>query len=144
MVRGKKGDYTVYVLMKIVLSIVIGIAMMIIIGIVMLILIVPVVAALIGTGIAKPEIFQNPVAIASLITLGLVALLPIMFLVGLIATPAVVFYQSYVLNFFGSRYAPLWTFMHPEGTPNPQAPGTPLAGGHEPPPYDIIPPEPAG
>src|SRR5438105_7711727 len=93
---------------------------------------------------ASPHAFESPFAIAFLITLACVALVLLIFLIGLLETPAVVFYQSYVLNFFGSRYAPLWVFMHPEGVPPAVPPATPLPGGHEQPPYDIVPPEPTG
>jgi hypothetical protein len=145
MVRNKKGDFTIYVLMKIVLAIVIGIAMAIIIAIFSLVVIVPVIIAfLVGAGVGSPQMFESPFTIAVLVTLGLLALIPFIFVIGLIATPAVVFYQSYVLNFFGSRYAPLWVFMHPEGLPSTTPPAAPLPGGHEPPPYDIVPPEPTG
>ena len=144
MARAKKSEYTVYVLMKIVMAIVIGIAMAIIMVILMLILIVPVIIVIVAMVAANPHIFESPVTIAVTVTLAVIALLPLMFIIGLIATPVVVFYQSYVLNFFGSRYAPLWVFMHPEGVPGTTPPAAPLPGGHEPPPYDIVPPEPAG
>ena len=142
MVKPAKGDYAIYVLMKIALAIGIGIGLAIIYVIFALIIIVPGVIAAVAIGVASPHWYQDPVMIALLITFILAAIIPILFMVGLIATPAVVFYQSYVLNFFGSRYAPLWVFMHPEGVPATAPSATPLGGGHEPPPYDIVPPEP--
>lgn len=144
MARSKKGDYTVYVLMKVLLAIVTGIAMAIITIILMLIILVPVVILVVAMVAANPHIFESPATIAILVTLAVIALVPLMFIFGLIATPIVVFFQSFVLNFFGSRYMHLWVFMHPEGVPSPPPPAPPLPGGQPPPPYDIIPPEPAG
>jgi hypothetical protein len=143
MVKVSKGDYAIYVLIKIVLAIAVGIALMVVYVIVGLIIIVPAIFIAVAIGVASPHLFQDPVTIAFIITLALLAVVPALFVAGLIGTPAVVFYQSFVLNFFGSRYAPLWMFMHPQGVPAPpQAP--PMGGGHEPPPYDIVPPEPVG
>lgn len=143
MVKSAKGDYTIYVLIKIVLAVAIGIALTIVYVIFALVLIVPTVIVAVAIGVSSPHLFEDPVAIAVLITLGLCALPLALFVIGLIGTPAVAFYQSFVLNFFGSRYMPLWVFMHPEGVPAPQSPPQ-MGGGHEPPPYDIVPPEPAG
>jgi hypothetical protein len=142
MVKSAKGDYTIYVLIKIVLTIAVSIALTIVYFIFALILIVPAVIIAIAVGVSSPHLFQDPAAIALIVVLGICAVPPALFVIGLIGTPAVAFYQSFVLNFFGSRYMPLWIFMHPEGVPVPPAP--PLPGGHEPPPYDIVPPEPAG
>ena len=144
MVKAAKGDYAIYVLIKIVLAIAISIALTIVYVIFALVIMVPAVLILVGVGVASPHLFQDPVMIALLVTFALAAIVPALFVAGLIATPAVVLYQSYVLNFFGSRYAPLWVFMHPEGVPGAVPPATPLGGGHEPPPYDIVPPEPIG
>lgn len=141
MVKAAKGDYAIYVLIKILLAIAISIGLTIVYVIFAMVIFVPAVLVLVAVGVASPHLFQDPVMIALLITFAFAAMVPMLFVVGLIATPAVVFYQSYVLNFFGSRYAPLWTFMHPEGVPQP-APQ--IGGGHEPPPYDIVPPEPIG
>jgi hypothetical protein len=143
MVKSAKGNYAIYVLIKIVLAIAIGIGLTIVYVIFALILIVPTVLIAVAIGVSSPHFFQDPVTIALMITLALLATIPAIFVVGLIGTPAVVFYQSFVMNFFGSRYTPLWVFMHPGGVPAPPSPPQ-MDGGHEPPPYDIVPPEPAG
>lgn len=142
MVKANKGDYTIYILVKVGIVIVVGIGLTVINVIIALILMVPVAIIFAGAIIANPHMFENPVTIALLITLALFAFVPLLTVIGLVATPAVVFYESYVLHFFGSRYAPLWVFMHPEGVPSPPAP--PLPSGHDHPPYDIVPPEPIG
>lgn len=142
MIKANKGDYSIYVLMKIAISVVVGIGMGIINVIVFFILLVPVAIIVVGMAMSNPAMFKDPVTIALMVTFAIGCVFPLLFIIGVIATPAVVFYQSYVLNFFGTRYPPLWVFMHPEGVPTPPPPQ--MSGGHAPPPYDIVPPEPIG
>ena len=143
MIKTKKSDYAMYLLIKIAMAVGVGIALGIINLIIIVVLAVPVVIVLVAMVAANPASLHNPAVIAGLITLGICALVPLLIVMGLIAAPAVVFYEAYVLNFFASRYAPLWTLMNPE---------SPAGGGPEsvvpqheppePPPYPIIPPEP--
>jgi hypothetical protein len=121
MVKAAKGDFAIYVLMKIAMAIVVSIALAIIDAILLVILAIPFVIIVAIAIAASPTTFHSPVVIAMLVTLAVVFVLPVvLFVIGVIAAPAVMFYESYALNFFGSRYEPLWTFMHPEppaGTP---------------------------
>jgi hypothetical protein len=115
MVKAAKGDFAIYVLMKIAMAIVVGIALAIINVILLVVLAIPfaIIAAIAIA--ASPATFRSPVVIAFLVTIAVVFVLPVvLFVIGLIAAPAVMFYESYALNFFGSRYEPLWVFMHPE------------------------------
>jgi hypothetical protein len=142
MVNAAKSDFAIYVLMKIAISIMVGIALAIINLIVLGIIVIPIVIVAAVMIAASPRTFQNPIVIALCVTLAVVVVLPIiLFLIGLIAAPAVYFYESFVLSFFGSRYAPLWTMMHPVitetpgGLPMPEPPP-------ENPPFDM-PPDPS-
>jgi hypothetical protein len=132
MVGADKLAFAGYVLMKIVLAI--GSA--IIVGIATLILII---ALLIPLGIAALIIFLggkalgltfNPVTIGILISLGCVLMAGFFYLIALVCTPPMVFFQSYVLHFIGSRYEPVGAILFP---PPPEIP--PPA-----PPMDLLPP----
>lgn len=115
MVKSAKSDFAFYILMKIAMAIVVGIALAIADVIVVLILFVPV--AIVGAIVvaASPSAFHNPVMIALAVTIAVAVILPVaLFVIGLIAAPAVMFYESYALSFFASRYEPLWKFMNPE------------------------------
>jgi len=128
---GDKLAFAGYVLMKIVLAI--GSA--IIVGIATFMLII---ALLIPTGIAAVIVFfggkalgltLNPVTIGVLASLGCVLMAAFFYLIALISTPPMVFFQSYVLHFIGSRYEPLGAVLFP---PPPETPPPP-------PPVDLLP-----
>jgi len=61
------------------------------------------------------------------VAMGGVILAGMIYLGALISTPAMVFFQSYMLHFFGSRYPPLGTvvFPPPPETPTPPPLDTP-------------------
>jgi hypothetical protein len=72
------------------------------------------------------------------IVLGGIVVMGLFYLIALISTPAMVFFQSYVLNFFGGRYPNLGAVLSP-----PQPDSQPASG--EPPPFAPPPaPAPAG
>ena len=50
---------------------------------------------------------------AAVVVLGTVALSAILYAIAFVSAPAMVFFQAYTLNFFGSRYAPLGALMAP-------------------------------
>jgi hypothetical protein len=115
MLAAEKMAFTGYVLMKIVLAV--GSA--IIFGIITLLTIIIV---LVPLGIAGAIIFFggkaigltfNPATISILVALGCIILAGILYLIALISTPPMVFFQSYVLHFFGSRYPPLGAVVFP-------------------------------
>lgn len=117
----EKMAFTGYVLMKIVLAI--GSAI-----IFSIITVVTLVVVFIFLGIAGVVIFfggramgltLNLTTISILVVLGGVILSGILYLIALISTPAMVFFQSYVLHFFGSRYPTLGAVLFP---PPPETP----------------------
>ena len=69
----------------------------------------------------------NVTTISILVVMGGVVLTGILYLIALISTPAMVFFQSYVLHFLGSRYPALGAVVFPP-PPEPQPP--PARGGH--------------
>jgi len=128
MVAADKIAFTGYVLMKIVLAmgnaIVVGIAT-----------IVTLIVLLIPLGIGGVILFfagkaigltLNVATISILVVLGGVILAGFIYLIALINTPSMVFFQSYVLHFIGSRYAAVGTVLFP---PPPETPPLPPLEG---------------
>jgi len=121
MLAEEKMAFTGYVLMKIVLAI--GSA--IIFGIITFLTLI---VLLIFLGIAGVIIFFGGKAlgltfsvttICILVVLGGIILTGLLYLIALISTPAMVFFQSYVLHFIGSRYPTLGAVVFP---PPPETP----------------------
>jgi hypothetical protein len=139
MLAADKLAFAGYVLMKIVLAI--GSA--IIVGMATLIMLI---VLLIPLGIAAVIIFFggkamgltfNIATVSILACLGCILMAGFLYLIALISTPPMVFFQSYMLHFIGSRYPVVGTVLFP---PPPEAP--------PPPPIDLPPtlappPEPA-
>ena len=125
LLASEKLSYTGYVLMKIVLAV--GSA--IIFGIINLIAIVILLIPLGLGGLAVYLIAKGAGVSWNLATISIVgvlavgALLLLLTVAGFIAVPAMVFFQSYAMYFFGSRYAALGVLVSP------------------PPPVEPIPPE---
>lgn len=125
MVRGAKGDYALYIILKI------GLTMLaaIVVGIVQFFLfIIPaIIAVAIGVGVfaAVPDLIKSPAGIALVATVAVVGIFALMTVGAIIASPAVVFFQAYVLTFFSSRYEPLWKLMCPAPPPPPVMPEPP-------------------
>jgi hypothetical protein len=124
MLAAEKMAFTGYVLMKIVLAI--GSA--IIVGIATLLTFV---VLLIPLGIAALIIFfgghamgltLNVTTICILVAMGCIILAGLLYLIALISTPPMVFFQSYVLHFIGSRYPALGAVVFP---PPPETPPPP-------------------
>ncbi len=124
MLAAEKIAFSGYVLMKIVLAI--GNA--VIIGIVTLLTLV---VLLIPLGIVSLMLFfggkaigftLNVATISTLVALGGVILAAFIYLIALINTPSMVFFQSYVLHFIGSRYAAVGTVLFPPPPENPPLP----------------------
>jgi hypothetical protein len=67
----------------------------------------------------------NVVTLSGVVVLGGVLVGIIFFIVAVISTPVMVFFQAYVLHFFGSRYPALNALLHPS-PPAPEPP-PPLA-----------------
>jgi hypothetical protein len=139
MLAAEKIAFTGYVLMKIVLAI--GSA--IIVGIATILTLF---AFLTPLGIAALSIFfggkamglaWNVTTISIVAVLGGVILAAFLYLIALINTPPMVFFQSYVLHFFGSRYPALGAVLFP---PLPEIPPPSVPDA---PPILEPPPEPA-
>lgn len=132
MLQQDKGDYAVYAIMKVLLSIGAGILVGIASFILVMVLAIPsiaigVVAAMAGkTAGLTWNVFT--ITIAIVVACALLAIL--MFLVSLLSVPVIVFFPAYSIYFFAARYRQLALALYP-----PQAP--PLAA-----PGNIPPPEP--
>jgi hypothetical protein len=139
MLGAEKLAFTGFVLMKIVLAV--GAA--IIFGIATLLALIAVAIPLVIAGavlffVAKAAGLAWSLATISIAAiLGGIVLAGIIYLIALVSTPAMVFFQSYVLHFFGARYPTLGAivFAPPEAPPSPSASGPPAP---EPPPAPAL------
>ena len=135
MLETEKAGYAGYIGMKVVLaigaSIVIGIASIAVV----LILLIPVIALGVGAVIAGKAagLTWDAATITLAVVVGLILFALLMYLMALIAVPAIVFFPAYSIYFFAPRYRPLSLVLYP---PPPQAPPTaePTSGPPEPPP----------
>ena len=136
MLKAEKMAFTGYVLMKIVLAI--GSA--IIVGMATLLILI---VLLIPLGIAGVAIFffgkamgltMSVATICILVVVGGILFLAFFYLLALLSTPSMVFFQSYVLHFIGSRYPPVGSVLFP---PPPEAV---LPPSETPPPPSLDPP----
>jgi hypothetical protein len=110
-VMGAKGDFAIYILMKIALTIAAGVAVGVVSVILLLILAVPLVAGGVFAGIAWPDLLRDPVLLALLITAAIVLMMIFSFVLATLFSPVVIFFQAYVLHFLAPRYARLQPWM---------------------------------
>jgi hypothetical protein len=131
MLRAEKGAFAGYVLMKIVLAVGSAILFSIVNLLALLVLLIPL--GLIGVllfFLAKAAGLTWTLSTILLVAaLGLLALAAMLYVIGFLYAPGLVFFQSYTLHFFGARYTALAARMFP-------APESP------PPPSPTPPPEP--
>jgi hypothetical protein len=111
----EKSAYAVYTLMKIVLAMGSAIIFAIINLIVILVLLIPLgllglAGYFIGSGLGITWDLSTELLVAAV---GLLALAGILYVVGFVYAPGLVFFQSYTLEFFASRYGPLGNKMFP-------------------------------
>ena len=133
-----KGAYALYVIMKVVLAMGAAIAFTIINVIVILVLLIPLgIIALIGyaAGQGLGVNWDNISVDLILVALALLAFAGLMYVVGFVYTPGLVFFESFTLEFFAARYGPLRMKMFPIPSPG-SAPPAPLVA----PPTSMIPP----
>lgn len=133
-VGAEKGAYALYVIMKIVLAMGAAVAFTIINLIVILVLLIPLgLVALIGyfAGQGLGVNWDNISVDLILAALALLAFAGVLYVVGFVYTPGLVFFQSYTLEFFAARYGPLRMRMFA------------AAPAGSPPPAPIMPPTPA-
>jgi hypothetical protein len=124
MLAGEKMAYALYVLMKIVLAIASAIIFGIITIIVMIFLVVVlgiagVIAFFVGKAIG---ITLSVATICVLVVIGGILLTGLFYLLALISTPPMVFFQSYTLHFFGARYPAVGAALFPPPEALPPAP----------------------
>jgi hypothetical protein len=136
MMRADKLAYAGYVLMKVVLAVGSAIAFAIVNLIVFLILLIPLgivggIGFLVGQAIGID--WSNISVILLLAALGLLVFAAILYVVGFIYAPALVFFQSYALEFLASRFPPLAAKMFPPAPPAPSRPSFAPPGGVVPP-----------
>jgi hypothetical protein len=130
MMQAERGGYAVYVLMKIVLAIGAGI----VIGVVSVILAVAVAIPTVLLGLVAvltgktAGLTWNVFTITVAVVVGCVLLAAFMYLLSLIAVPAIVFFPAYAIYFFAARYRALSLVLYPpaadSGSGSPLIPGT--------------------
>jgi len=129
MLAAEKMAFTGYVLMKIVLAIGNAIIIGIITLLTLIILLIPlgIAALIIFFGGKAIGLTLNVTTISILVVLAGVFLTGFFYLIALINTPAMVFFQSYVLHFMGSRYPAVGAVLFPPApeTPPPASLGPP-------------------
>jgi hypothetical protein len=121
MMGAEKSAFAVYVLMKIVLAMAAAIIFAIINLIVILALLIPLgllalAGYLIGSGLGMTWDISTELLVAAV---GMLAIAAILYVVGFVYAPGLVFFQSYTLEFFAPRYAPLGSKMFPPRAPAP-------------------------
>ncbi len=134
--NAEKLAFTGYVLMKIVLAVGSAIIFTIVNLIVILVLLIPLaVLGVAGFFIGKSAgITWDTSAILLVAGLGMLAIAGILYVIGFVYAPGLVFFQSYTLEFFASRYGPLANSMFPPSPPvTPPAVPMPAAGPFPPP-----------
>ncbi len=115
MLQSESGGYTIYVLMKIVLAIGAGLG----IGSVAVIVAIAVAIPTVGLGIVAAltgktaGLTWNAMTITVAVVVGCILLAAFMYLLALIAVPAIVFFPAYSIYFFAPRYRALSLALYP-------------------------------
>jgi hypothetical protein len=138
--------YTGYALMKVVLATGSAIIFAILNFIVVLIALIPIaVLGVAGYFIGKGANFSWDISAVLLVAAAaLLAIAGILFLMGFVYAPGLIFFQSYTVVFFASRYSPLGNRIYPPVPPVPIPP--PVAPATSVPPTDpfpLAPPDPS-
>ena len=115
MLKTDKGGYAIYVLMKVVLAMGAAILFGIISLLTLLALLIPFGVLAVGLYLiwAGIGLHWNLVTIVAAVLLAAVALATVIYAMGLVFTPATIFFQAYVLHFFKGRYPALGNLMAP-------------------------------
>ncbi len=109
MLEAEKGDYAIYVVMKIVLAIGAAIAVGIVSVILGLLFAVPVIGAAITAVIAGKTagLTWNALTITAAVVAACILFAIFMSLISLVSVPVIVFFPAYSIYFFAARYRPL-------------------------------------
>jgi hypothetical protein len=144
MLETEKSGYAAYVGMKIVLAIGAGIVIGLISLVVGLLVAVPGVAlGIAAVAAAKAAgLTWDVLTITAAVVVGCILLAILVYLLAMIAVPAIVFFPAYAIYFFAPRYRALSLVLYPPPPPTP-AFGTGGGPPQEPPPLPPI-PEPIG
>jgi hypothetical protein len=134
MMGREKGRFTVYLLLKLVLSIAAAIIFSIIAIVPILFVVVPGVVAVLAGKAAGVGL--SVATISLLIILGTSLALLLLYLIALICVPATVFFPAYALHFFAARYPTLDALLNL--APTPLAPILPPVP-ESPPPFEAPP-----
>jgi hypothetical protein len=130
MMQAEKGGYAVYVLMKVVLAIGAGIVIGVVSVVLALVVAIPtalltIVAVLTGK---TAGLTWNVFTITVAVVVGCVLFAAFMYLLALLAVPAIVFFPAYAIYFFAARYRALSLVLYPpaaeSGGGSPLIPGT--------------------
>jgi hypothetical protein len=111
----EKGRFTVYLLLKLVLSIAATIIFSIIAIVPILFVVVPGVVAVLAGKAAGVGL--SAATISLLIILGTSLALLLLYLIALVCVPATVFFPAYAMHFFAARYPTLDALLNPAPTP---------------------------
>ncbi len=133
MIRLEKGQYLLYLLLKLALAIAAGILFGIITIIPALFVIVPGVVAVLAGRAAGLGWSVTTVSLAIIFGSVLVAIL--IYLIALVCVPATVFFPAYAIHFFAGRYPTLNSLLNPAPPPMPEIPPVPEI----PPPFEAPP-----
>jgi hypothetical protein len=115
LLRADKGGYAGYIAMKVVLAIGAGIVIVIVSLIVALLVALPaialgIVAALTGK---SAGLTWDVTTITVAVVVGCMLVAALLYLMALIAVPAIVFFPAYSIYFFAARYRPLGLVVYP-------------------------------
>ncbi|MBZ5542075.1 MAG: hypothetical protein LAO07_00160 [Acidobacteriia bacterium] len=123
----EKMSYVGYVLMKIVLAVGSAIIFGILYLLAILILLIP--TGILGVAVyflAKAAgLTWTLMTMSMAVILGGAVVFFIFYVIAFISAPAMVFFQSYTLHFFGSRYPALGAVVFPPSPPPPPSPAAP-------------------
>jgi len=115
MMQAEKGDYAIYIVMKIVLAIVATVVIAIVTAIVAVFFVVPtVVFGAVGVLAGKSAgLTWNAGTITLAAVVGCILLFCFLYLVSLVSVPAIVFFPAYSIYFFAGRYPALSKALYP-------------------------------
>jgi hypothetical protein len=120
----EKGAYALYVLMKMILAIGAAMVVAVVDVLVLLAILIPVAIAAVAVFLLAKGLGAawTPWTVGLTILAGVALLLGVAFILCLVSSPPMVFFQAYALHFFGSRYAPLGDQLAAQTPPAPPPP----------------------
>ena len=128
MLQSEQSGYAAYIGMKIVLAIGVGIVIGLVSLVVGLLFVIPAagLVILVVAGGKSAGLAWNPLTITIAVVVACILLAVFMYLLALIAVPAIVFFPAYSIYFFAARYRPLSLVLYPPAAPFATGSGPPL------------------